>query len=185
MYFSSHGLIIELIVYLVKTIIKMKNNQGILNLIEKKINFKFKDEDFIMDLTKGDLDDNWNSFVTSDDVERDLNFHWEGYSENHKPNLIVYELRYNGDGTWSTDTYSGDETNIKLIKVIGTEGEYFGIPFDGAKALLFEVSDKDGNIILKSKSMNKAGDEAIIKKAVLTCIDVYGNRKEIGNYLNK
>lgn len=108
----------------------MENNQGILNLTEKKIYFKFNDEDFVMDLTEGDLDDNWNSFTTKDGVVRDLNFHWEGYSEGSVPNLTIYELRDNGDGTWSTDLYSNSDVDVELIEVIGTEAEYFDIPFN-------------------------------------------------------
>lgn len=157
----------------------MKNNQGILNLTEKKVFFKFNDEDFIMDLTEGDLHDSWNSFTTKDDVTRDLNFHWEGFSQNHKPSLTVYELRDNEDGTFSTDTFSGTDVSIKLIKVIGTEAEYFDIPFDGTTKLKFEVTDKDGNIVFKSKSFNKSCDESIIRNAILIAIDVYGNRKEL------
>ena len=155
----------------------MKNNQGILNLTEKKVSFKFNDEDFVMDLTEGDLHDSWNSFVDKNNVTRDLNFHWEGFSENHKPSLTVYELTDNGDGTWSTNW--SEDTNIKLIQVIGTEGEYFDLPFDGTTKLTFEVTDKDGNLIMKSNSFNKACDESIINNAIFTAIDVYGNRKQL------
>ncbi len=157
----------------------MKNNQGILNLTEKKIFFKFNDEDFEMDLTEGDLEDNWNSFVTENGVVRDLNFHWEGYSENHKPTLTVYELRDNGDGTFSTDTFNGSEVLIKLISVIGTEGEYFGIPFDGTTKLTFEVFDKNGELVLKTKKFTKACDESYIIGGTNIAIDIYGNRKQI------
>lgn len=156
----------------------MKNNQGILNLTEKKIYFRYGNEDFIMDLTEGDLHDNWNSFTTKDGVVRDLNFSWEGYSENHKPNLTIYPLRDNGDGTFSTDVFSGNDSQIKLTKVIGTEGEYFGIPFNGVKTKSFEII-KDDKIILKTKSFNKACDTAYFEKAQCICIDVYGNRKTI------
>jgi len=155
----------------------MKNNQGILNLTEKKIYFKFKDEDFVMDLTEGDLHDSWNSFNTSDGVVRDLDFYWEGYSAGSTPTLTVYGLtKDEGDNDyWSTNT--DDETNIKLIKVIGTEGEYFDIPFDGVKKDYFEVLDADGKVFLKTKRFNKGSDIATMNKMDFVCIDVYGNRK--------
>ena len=157
----------------------MKNNQAILNLSEKKINFKFNGEDFIMDLTEGDLHDNWNSFETKDGVIRDLNFTWNGFSEGEKPYLTVYELRDNGDGTWSTDSFSGTDVSIKIIEVIGTEGEYFDIPFDGVKTAYFEVSNSDGTVFLKTKRFNKAVDISTLEKKDCICIDVYGNRKKI------
>ncbi len=157
----------------------MKNNQGILNLTEKKIYFKFNDEDFVMDLTEGDLHDSWNSFTTKDGVVRDLNFTWEGYSEGEKPYLTIYELRDNGDGTWSTDTYSGTGVSVKFIKVIGTEGEYFNIPFDGAKTSHFELFNSDGELMLKTKKFNKACDESYLNKWLNVCVDVYGNRKSL------
>ncbi len=153
----------------------MKNNHAILNYTEKKINFKFKDEEFIMDLTEGDDTDNWNAFVTSDGVERDLNFSIDDLE--YKPYLTVYELRDNGDGTWSTDTFSGNEIRIKFSEVVGCVGEYLGIPFDGIKTAYFEVVDVDGTVFLKTKRFNKACDIASINKMDFICIDVYGNRK--------
>jgi hypothetical protein len=161
----------------------MKNNQGVLDLTKKTINFKFNDEDFVMDLTEGDLHDSWNSFETKDGVVRDLNFTWDGYSEDDKPVLTVYELTDNEDGTWSTNWQ--EDTNIKLIKVIGTEGEYFDIPFDGAKTAYFEVFDKDGALQLKTKKFNKACDESVINNWQTVCVDVYGNRKVIGEIREK
>lgn len=157
----------------------MKNNQGILNLTEKKIYFKFNDEDFVMDLTEGDLPDNWNAFQTKDGVERDLNFTWDGYSEKDKPYFTVYGLtKDEGDNEfWSTNW--DDRTSIKLIQVIGTEGEYFGIPFTSTTKLTFEVADKDGNIVLKTKRLNRASDETVGNDYTVTAIDVYGNRKHL------
>lgn len=157
----------------------MKNNQAILNLTEKKIYFKFNNEDFIMDLTEGDLHDNWNSFNTNDEIVRDINFTWEGFSNGEKPYLRVYELRDNGDGTWSTDIYSNTVVSIKIIKVIGTEGEYFDIPFDGVKTSYFELFEVDGTLRLKTKKFNKACDISYINNWQCVCIDIYGNRKII------
>lgn len=141
----------------------MKNNQAILNLTNKTINFKFNNEDFVMDLTEGDLHDNWNSFTTKDNITYDLNFTWDGYSrDNDKPNLTIYELRDNGDGTFSTDMFSGSDVSVKFIQIIGTEGEYFNIPFNGAKTSHFELFDRDGVFQLKTKSLNKACDLKMI-----------------------
>ena len=155
----------------------MKNNQGVLNLNEKKIHFKYNDEDIVMDLTEGDLDDNWNSFRSKDGAIYDLNFHWLGYSQKHKPNLTLYPLINNGDGTFSTNF--DEDVNIKLVEVIGTEGAYFGIPFDGVKTSHFELFDKDGVLKLTTKKFNKACDESIINSWKQVCIDVYGNRKDL------
>lgn len=157
----------------------MKNNQGILNLKEKKIYFKFNDEDFVMDLTEGDLHDSWNSFTTRDGVTRDLNFTWEGYSRDEKPCLTIYELRDNGDGTWSTDFYSNSDVDVEFIEVIGTEAEYFDIPFNGIETKHFEVFDSENNFILKTKKFNKACDEATLIKGKCIAEDIYGNRKQL------
>ena len=89
-----------------------------------------------------------------------------------------YTAATTSDGTFSTDVFSGNDSQIKLTKVIGTEGEYFGIPFNGVKTKSFEII-KDDKIILKTKSFNKACDTAYFEKAQCICIDVYGNRKTI------
>lgn len=157
----------------------MKNNQGILNLTEKKIYFKFANEDFVMDLTEGDLFDSWNAFETADGVVRDLNFTWDGYSENDKPYLTVYGLtKDEGDNEfWSTNW--DDSTSIKLIKVIGTEGEYFDIRFDSSKIKTFELFDKDGVLQKKTKKFNLACDLSTINDWKNVCVDIYGNRRQL------
>jgi len=155
----------------------MKNYQGILNLNEKKIYFKFENEDIVMDLTEGDLHDNWNSFRSKNGNMYDLNFHWLGYSEKDKPNLTLYSLVDNGDETWSTNFNDG--RNIKIIEVIGTEGAYFNIPFDGVKTDYFELFDDSGVLQLKTKKFNKASDLSVINNWKQVCVDVYGNRKNL------
>ena len=165
--------------FMTKKELTLKNNQGILNLTEKKIYFKFNDENFVMDLTEGDLPDSWNSFTTKDGVVRDLNFHWEGYSEGSVPNLTIYELRDNGDGTWSTDFYNNSDIDVEFIEVIGTEAEYFNIPFNGIKIKHFEVFDSNNQFVLKTKKFNKACDESIIIKGRCIAEDIYGNRKQL------
>ena len=100
----------------------MENNQGILNLTEKNITFKFNDEDFIMDLTEGDIDDNWNSFVDKEGVIRDLNFWLEAGG---KPYLSIYPVINNADDTFSTDVDWLNAISVELIEIIGSEEEYF------------------------------------------------------------
>lgn len=98
----------------------MKNNQAILNLRKKKVNFKFQDQDFEIDLTEGDLPDSWNSFTTADGIVRDVNF----TQEDGDSSLSVYELKEDKhDETYSTDWDKA--TTIEIVETIGTEEEYF------------------------------------------------------------
>ena len=53
----------------------MENETAILLYREKLIVFKFHDEVFVKDLTKGDLEDSWGSITTSEGVIYDTNFH--------------------------------------------------------------------------------------------------------------
>ncbi len=151
----------------------MKNKQAIVDFVKEEIRFKFLNEEFVMNLKEGDKEDNWNSFVTKDEVVRDLNFCI--FPDEGEMFFTAYELIANGDGTWSTDTSS--DTKIKIIEVIGSVGSYLDIPFDGVKTSHFELFDDNGVMQLKTKKFNKACDLSIINKWKHYCIDIYGNRK--------
>jgi len=89
----------------------MKNNTATLNCKTKLITFQFQNELFIVDLKEGDLNDSWNTITTSDGVEWDINFYWDG--ETRVPNLSVYGLEDNGEGGLQINT--SDETTIEII----------------------------------------------------------------------
>jgi|AntRauTorckE5430_2_1112549.scaffolds.fasta_scaffold02292_9 hypothetical protein len=64
----------------------MENNTAILNAKEKIVSFKFKDQMFAVDLTEGDLEDNWNSIYLKGQIFY-FNFYWH---PEVKPSLVLY-----------------------------------------------------------------------------------------------
>jgi hypothetical protein len=105
----------------------MKNNTAILLKKEKLIVFKFRDETFCVDLTEGDLDDNWNSILhigkgVTPNTIYDTNFYWEDYPR-AIPNLCLYGVHPNDEGEMVVDT--SEEYPIKIVRQYGAKKEYF------------------------------------------------------------
>jgi len=98
----------------------MKNNTAILLKKEKLIVFKFKDENFSVDLSDGDLEDSWNSILLKDGNYYDTNFNWDEVGG--VPSLYLYKVN-EVDGELRVDT--SDDYEIKIIKQYGTKKEYF------------------------------------------------------------
>lgn len=98
----------------------MENNTAIFNAIEKTITFKFKDEEFKVDLTEGDLHDSWNGITTKAGVVYDFNFSWE---EDTEPSMELYSTYKEGE---FLRTNHGDEHTFVIIKQTGNFKDYFG-----------------------------------------------------------
>jgi hypothetical protein len=142
----------------------MKKNTAILNTITKKINFDFKGEIFEVDLTEGDLEDNWNCIEMKDGRVFDVNLSWQGddNDESEKPWFSAYPVLPNGDGTWSAD-WSDNSGGIKIVQVIGDKNYYFNDEphkFNHDARHTFEVFNGEGELQLKTKRFNRACDTA-------------------------
>lgn len=62
---------------------------AVIEVYSKVMNLRFRGENFIIDLKQGDLEDNWNSILFTDNgVEFDTNFTWE-----ENPSLCLYPVR--------------------------------------------------------------------------------------------
>jgi len=98
----------------------MKNNTAVFNAKEKKINFKFNNELFEVDLTEGDLDDSWNGITLKNEDIFDSNFSWQEESE---PSLELYATFWDDKEELRTNTQ--DWHKIVITQIIGTRSEYF------------------------------------------------------------
>ncbi len=147
----------------------MENNRATLNAKNKTISFKFKDEDFTVDLTEGDLHDSWNGITTSDGKVWDFNFGWQ---QECSPALTLYAV----DEENTTDFF--DEYQIEIGLVIGTMADYFNLEFDGSLDCVFilfsaEKVKKLTSTLLNMLSDNKQDTDYII------CIDSNGATKTL------
>ncbi len=171
----------------------MKNNTAIVDTKNKVLTFVFQDEQHVIDLTEGDLHDNWNSFTDSNGVLWDINFSWED-SKGEKPFLTVYGLdEANIEGFQSTNF--SDSTTI-TVKAIGTRDEYFkearfDYVFNPMLPLTYRVFDNDDNLVLKTKRGNRASDEAVYqmlqhnKECYIIVTDSNGATKRIEPTIKK
>ena len=148
-----------------KTEIKLKKNTAILDTIKKTIEFNFNGEEFTVDLTEGDLEDNWNCIEMKNGDPFDVNLSWQGDidDESEKPCFSAYPVYPNNDaeGTWSADW--SDDRPIKIVKVIGDKNYYFNDEpqkFIHLSKHTFEVFNGEGELQLKTKSFNRAVDTA-------------------------
>lgn len=100
-----------------------------LDCIEKTIKFRFKDQDFEVDLTEGDLEDSWNAIRVDVNVFYDTNFAWQGKDE--QPTFAIYPLikkvddKFPDSKHWTTDTDNGISFDIVIRR--GTYEDYFSI----------------------------------------------------------
>lgn len=144
----------------------MKNNTAIVDVKNKTLTIMFQNEQHLVDLTEGDLHDNWNCITDKDDVLWDINFSWED-TTGEKPYLTIYALHEaDENGHQSTDFYNS--TSIK-VKALGSRDEYFkekrfSYRFDPMLPLTFRVYDASDNLILKTKRGNRASDETVYQK---------------------
>jgi hypothetical protein len=93
---------------------------NILNCKNKTLSFSFRGEDFVIDLTEGDLHDSWNGITLENGEIFDFNFYWE--EEGQEPSAVLYET-YTHNEVLCTDHTK--DFSIKIDKIIGTFEEYF------------------------------------------------------------
>lgn len=100
----------------------MKNNTAILNTKTLKLRIKFKNEEFIVDMQDGDIEDNWNTIDLADGTSYDLNLYWEEESM-RRPSLSLYGLVLDKNNLWNTNTL--DAYGIKVLQKDCYKKEYF------------------------------------------------------------
>jgi hypothetical protein len=98
----------------------MKNQTAVFNAKNKILFFMFRDESFTINLTEGDLHDNWNAITLKNREVFDFNFCWEEYSE---PSVNLYATYYKGEELYTNHSESYD---LEIIEQIGTFEDYFG-----------------------------------------------------------
>lgn len=93
----------------------MKEKTAILNCINKTIAFSFENQDFVIDLTEGDLPDSINFIQHSNGKGYDTNFIW---NDDEEPQFYLYQF----DGVqqqWN------DSISIEIVETIGSSFDYF------------------------------------------------------------
>lgn len=144
----------------------MKNNTAILNTKLKTISFRFKEQDFTVDLEEGDLHDSWNAITTSDGIIYYVNFDWD-----LKPNLNIYRC---GDEEQQYD----DSTTIEISLVIGTMADYFNLEFDDSLDCVFILFSAEKVKKLTTTSLNMLSDNKQDTDYII-CINSNGATKTI------
>lgn len=90
-----------------------------LNCKNKSCEFTYNGEQFKIDLTEGDLHDNWNGITLSNGEIKDFNFSWVENDIESKPIIVLYKV----DSDNETDFFCYD--NIVFDKIIGAKKQYF------------------------------------------------------------
>jgi len=138
----------------------MKKNTAILDTHTKLIKFDFNGTEYTVDLKEGDLEDNWNSIVDKNQVIWDFNFTWE-HEVGEKPYLTIHSLEF-VNGNYQKD-YKND-TSIKIVETVGNRSFYFDdkdFVYNYKLKAYFEVFNGKDEVVLKTKSLNRASDETV------------------------
>jgi hypothetical protein len=165
----------------------MKNLTSIVDTKNKTLTLMFQNEKHVIDLTEGDLHDNWNSIIDKNDVVWDINFSWED-TKGEKPYLSVYAL-FEADENGYQSTNWDESTSIS-VKSLGNRDDYFKeerfkYRFDSTLPLTFRVFDEQDNLILKTSRGNRASDESVYqllqhnKKCYIVATDSNGATRKL------
>jgi hypothetical protein len=123
------------------------------------------DEIFTVDIKEGDIEDSWNSITDKNGVVFDFNFSWED-TKGCEPNLSIYGLIENGDGTWSINT--SDETTFKILGKPSADVFFkearFKYKFDVSSKITGKVYNDKDEVVFTTKSFNRLSDELCIRK---------------------
>jgi hypothetical protein len=158
----------------------MTNNTAILNCLTKQLYIRFEYKYFTIDLTEGDLEDNWNSIQFSDETTLDINFHWED-----EPYVSLYGLIYDA----KSDTYSTNTNEyypIKISTIIGDKADYFDMEYQAEIGLNCYRVYSGCKMIKRTAYLNIASDFTAkarivdkLKDVHLVAMDKYGATKVI------
>lgn len=90
----------------------MRNNEAVLDCLKRKIALQFKNNFYVIDLSRCILNDNWIDF-TANHILYKINFIWDNEPKCTIHELINYRTSKNG-------------TPISFINILGTKREFFG-----------------------------------------------------------
>lgn len=145
----------------------MKNNQAILNCKTKTVIFKFKNENFTVYLTEGDLHDSWNVIATNDGKVFDFNFSWQNLCN---PSVTLYAV----DEENMTDFFN--EYRVEIVSIIGTKADYFDLELDAHLDFTFILFSENGSKRMTTDSLNEISDKKRNTDYII-CIDSNGATK--------
>jgi hypothetical protein len=133
----------------------MKNNKGTLNCKDRTFKFAYMNEFFEFNLVEGDLEDCWGTILLANGTIMEFNFYWENF-ENCKPIVTLYGLKE--DENYQLLIDESDSTPIKVVEVVGTKADYFGLKFDNSLTFKFLLM-AEGQIIYQTRKIEKVARE--------------------------
>lgn len=150
----------------------MKNRRGTLDCILGILKFKFRNENFVISLNKGESV-YWSHLELLDGSMFSLKFSFEGDS----PKATVYG--YTRDEHYDYITDYSVFTEIKIVGISGTKSDYMGLPFDSTRIVKFNLLD-GSEVLYKTKKLNKLSDKKVNKEQFegyknLSCLAIDAN----------
>ena len=103
-----------------KDVCSLKEMQAIVHTKLKLVYLKFEGEIHKVDLTEGDIEDNWNGITLTDGRVFDFNMDWQFCERN--PNISLYGT-YQGEEYLITNT--SDSYSFKVQRKYKRKKEYF------------------------------------------------------------
>jgi hypothetical protein len=134
---------------------RMGNNSAILNCVSKELYIRFIDKFFIVDLKEGDLEDNWNTILFSENTMLDVNLDWDFNSD--FPTLCLYGLTYNAEKE-VYETNTDEAYPISIVNIFGSKALYFGEDYKANIGInVYRVYSKS-EMIKRTTSLSQASD---------------------------
>ena len=104
-------------------------NKALLNCLSKEVILTYNNQEFLVDLSEGDLHDSWNGIMLEDGTVKDFNFSWEddvwnefgelNKPSDEKPSIWLYEVMEDG----YTNHSNYDIIDVEIVE--GTKRDYF------------------------------------------------------------
>jgi hypothetical protein len=97
-------------------------NKALLNCLSKEVILTYNNQEFLVDLSEGDLHDSWNGITLENGTVKYFNFSWEdavGNEFDEKPSIWLYEVLEDG----YTNHSNYDIIDVEIIE--GTKKDYF------------------------------------------------------------
>lgn len=144
----------------------MNNNEAVLDCLKRKLGLIFKNNFYVIDLSQGDLYDNWNSIKVGDKIY-DVNFSWD-----KEPLCSVYEVINNQTSTVGFP--------LSIIDILGTKKEYFGDDY-------FEIDDEllEHSVLNQIESDISDMDFDAYSELIMKLLKNKDNKKILFNYLSQ
>ena len=144
----------------------MENNEAVLDCLKRQLGLMFKNNFYVIDLSQGDLHDNWNSIKVGDKI-CDVNFSWD-----EEPLCSVYEVINNQTSTVGV--------SLSIINILGTKKEYFGDEY-------FEIDEEllEHSVLNQIESDINDMDFDAYSELMMKLLKNKDNKKILFNYLSQ